>query len=64
MSVVFYANGRLICTAQRQPFACPWDPGDAVRRNQLRVVATLSDAPGLGVEPDLSRLARYATRLD
>lgn len=27
-------------------------------------VATLSDAPGLGVEPDLARLARYARRLD
>jgi Ca-activated chloride channel family protein len=46
-SVVFYANGRLICTAQRQPFACPWDPGDAVRGNHLRVVATLSDGTQL-----------------
>ena len=27
-------------------------------------IATLSDAPGLGVEPDLSRLARYASRPD
>jgi Ca-activated chloride channel family protein len=46
-SVVFYANGRLLCTAQRQPFACPWDPGDAVRGNHLRVVATLSDGTQL-----------------
>jgi VWFA-related protein len=46
-SVVFYANGRLICTAQRQPFACPWDPGDAIRGNHLRVVATLSDGTQL-----------------
>ena len=42
-SIAFYANGRLICTVERQPFACPWDPGDAVRANHLRVVATLVD---------------------
>jgi Ca-activated chloride channel family protein len=46
-SVTFYANGRLVCTADRQPFACPWDPGDAVRGNHVRVVATLSDGTRL-----------------
>jgi VWFA-related protein len=46
-SVKFYANGRLVCTAERQPFGCPWDPGTAVRRNQLRVVVTLSDGTQL-----------------
>jgi len=46
-SVMIYANGRLVCTAERQPFACPWDPGTAVRGNHLRVVATLSDGSRL-----------------
>jgi len=46
-SVMIYANGRLVCTAERQPFACPWDPGTAVRGNHLRVVATLSDGTRL-----------------
>lgn len=46
-SVTFYANGRLVCTTAHQPFACPWDPGDAVRGNHLRVVATLADGTRL-----------------
>ena len=46
-SVTFYANGRLVCSTQRQPFACFWDPGDAVRGNHLRVVATLNDGTRL-----------------
>jgi Ca-activated chloride channel family protein len=46
-SVAFYANGRLVCRTERQPFACPWDPGDAVRSNHLRVVATLADGTRL-----------------
>ena len=46
-SVRFYANGRLVCTTEHMPFACPWDPGDAVRGNHLRVVATLADGSHL-----------------
>jgi Ca-activated chloride channel family protein len=46
-SVTFSANGRVVCTTSRQPFACPWDPGDAVRGNHLRVVATLADGTRL-----------------
>jgi Ca-activated chloride channel homolog len=46
-SVTFYANGRLVCTTEHMPFACPWDPGDAIRGNHLRVVATLADGTRL-----------------
>ncbi len=46
-SVTFYANGRLVCTTEHMPFACPWDPGDAIRGNHLRVVATLADGSRL-----------------
>ncbi len=42
-SVTFFVNGRLVCTVQRPPFACPWDPGDVVRGHHVRVVATLAN---------------------
>jgi VWFA-related protein len=47
VSLTFQANGRVVCTLQRQPFACSWDSGDAVRQNHLRVVATLADGTRL-----------------
>ena len=42
-TVTFFANGRLVCTAERPPFACDWDPGATVRGHHIRVVATLRD---------------------
>ena len=42
-SVRFFVNGRLVCTAERPPFGCTWDPGEAVRSHHVRVVATLTD---------------------
>jgi Ca-activated chloride channel homolog len=42
-SVTFFANGRLVCTAERPPFGCSWDPGAIVRGNHMRAVATLAD---------------------
>lgn len=41
-SVSFFANGRLVCTSERPPFGCPWNPGDVVRGHHIRVVATLA----------------------
>lgn len=41
--VSFFVNGRLVCTAERPPFACAWDPGGVVRGHHVRVVATLAD---------------------
>ncbi len=40
-TVSFFANGRLVCTADRPPFGCGWDPGPAVRGHHIRVVAAL-----------------------
>jgi VWFA-related protein len=40
-SVTFFANGRLVCTVEKPPFGCPWDPGAVVRGHHIRVVATL-----------------------
>ena len=50
-SVTFFVNGRLVCTADRPPFGCAWDPGDVVRGHHIRVVATLND----GRPPDRQR---------
>lgn len=42
-SVTFFVDGRLVCTAERPPFGCAWDPGEIVRSHHVRVVATLTD---------------------
>lgn len=42
-TVRFFVDGRLVCTAERPPFGCTWDPGDVVRGHHVRVVATLAD---------------------
>lgn len=40
-SVSFTVNGRLVCTVERPPFRCGWDPGAVVRGHHVRVVALL-----------------------
>ena len=42
-TVNFFANGRLVCTADQPPYACAWDPGTVVRGHHIRVVATLAN---------------------
>jgi Ca-activated chloride channel homolog len=42
-NVTFYVDGRLVCTVERPPFGCGWDPGAVVRGHHVRIVATLSD---------------------
>ena len=32
-----------MCTVERPPFACTWEPGAVVRGHHVRVVATLAD---------------------
>jgi len=41
--VTFFVNGRLVCTVERPPFGCSFNPGDVVRGHHVRVVATLTD---------------------
>lgn len=40
-SMTFSVNGKLLCTVERQPYRCTWDPGDVVRGFHIRVVASL-----------------------
>jgi Ca-activated chloride channel family protein len=42
-SVTFFVNGRLVCTVERPPFGCMYDPGGVVRGHHVRVVAKLAD---------------------
>jgi VWFA-related protein len=39
-SVVFYVDGRQVCTLTQAPFECAWDAGSDVEAHQVRVVAT------------------------
>ena len=41
-SVVFYAEGRQVCTVTAAPFECAWDAGAAIVAHQIRVVANLA----------------------
>ena len=41
--VTFSVNGLLVCTVERPPFSCMWNPGEVVRGHHVRVVATLAD---------------------
>jgi Ca-activated chloride channel homolog len=40
-SIVFFVDGRLMCTAAAPPFECEWDAGSKVVEHQVRVVANL-----------------------
>jgi VWFA-related protein len=46
-SMTFSVNGRLVCTVDRQPYRCSWDPGGVVRGFHIRVVARRANAPSL-----------------
>ena len=41
-SVIFFVDGRLICTVAQRPFECEWDAGAGVAEHQVRVVANLA----------------------
>ncbi len=41
-NVSFFVDGRLVCTADRAPYGCSWDPGTALRGHHVRVVASLA----------------------
>jgi Ca-activated chloride channel homolog len=37
--VVFFADGRKVCTVTREPFQCDWDAGDRIVEHTIRVTA-------------------------
>jgi Ca-activated chloride channel family protein len=40
-SVVFFVDGRLVCTVAKPPYECDWDAGINVTEHQVRAVANL-----------------------
>ncbi len=40
-TLVFFVDGRLVCTLVTPPFECDWDAGEAVVEHQVRAVANL-----------------------
>jgi Ca-activated chloride channel homolog len=37
--LVFFADGKKVCTVAREPFQCDWDAGDRLREHTIRVTA-------------------------
>jgi len=42
-TVVFFADGKQMCSVTRPPFQCAWDAGHAVIEHDIRVVARLAE---------------------
>jgi Ca-activated chloride channel homolog len=42
-TVVFFADGKQVCSVARAPFQCGWDAGPTVIEHPIRVVVRLSD---------------------
>lgn len=42
-SVSLFADGSLVCTLERPPFACRWNAGRAITEHVLRATVTLAD---------------------
>jgi Ca-activated chloride channel family protein len=42
-SIRFTVGGREVCTVQRRPYRCSWNPGAVVKSHLVRVIAELAD---------------------
>jgi Ca-activated chloride channel family protein len=62
-SLVFFVDGRQVCSVSTPPFQCDWDAGDAVRAHQVRAVANLS-AGGRVVRTIRTRALGFAEKVD
>jgi Ca-activated chloride channel family protein len=62
-SVVFFADGRQVCTLTAFPFECQWDAGRAIVERQVRVVANIA-AGGRIARAVRTKGAGYAENVD
>jgi VWFA-related protein len=62
-SVVFFANGKQVCSVTRPPFQCDWDAGPVVVEHQIRVVARLAGG-GQVVKTARTKGAGYSESVD
>ena len=61
--VVFYADGRVVCTLTRAPFECSWDAGGSVVEHEIRLVVSLADG-GRVVRTARTKGLAYAQRVN
>lgn len=61
--VRWFADARLVCTAELPPFFCDWDAGDMVNEHVIRAVAVLKEG-GQIVANARTRAAEFAEAVD
>ena len=61
--VIFFADGRRVCTVAKQPYVCDWDAGDRVTEHSIRVTAELVKG-GRAVATVQTRGVKYAEAVD
>jgi VWFA-related protein len=62
-SVVFFVDGRLVCTISKPPFECEWDAGSTVSEHQVRAVANLSSGGRL-VQTKRTKALGFTEKVD
>jgi VWFA-related protein len=62
-SVVFFADGRQVCTVTQSPFECSWDAGKTIAEHQVRVVGNLA-AGGRVVRTVRTKGVGYTEKVD
>jgi VWFA-related protein len=61
--VVFFVDGRQVCTATAPPYECAWDAGPSINAHQVRAVAYLTSGDRV-VETLRTKSLGYADRVD
>lgn len=61
--VVFFVDGRQVCTVTVPPFECDWNAGSTIARHQMRVVANLVGG-GRVVQTARTAAAAFAETVD
>jgi Ca-activated chloride channel family protein len=61
--VRWFADGRLVCTAEVPPFSCEWDAGSRVDAHVIRAVAVLKSGPQI-VANVRTKAVEYAEAVD
>jgi len=61
--VMFFADGKQVCTIARPPFECDWDAGAQISEHPIRAVAVLRDGKRL-VQTVLTKAVAYNEAVD
>jgi Ca-activated chloride channel family protein len=61
--IVFFVDGRQVCTVVRLPYECPWDAGPLINAHQVRAVAYLTTGDRI-VDTVRTKSVGYADHVD